>query len=110
MTTFTGFGTAATSVRMVGRSRMPGAYSTSAPAAAKACSRRDRTVEIRAAMEKILRPGDHGEGKGQLARFLDGRCDALHGERKVVDRFCRVSGCVLKRAADGARFRREPHD
>src|SRR3954468_4078800 len=35
-----GFGTAATSVRMVGRSRMPGAYSTSGPAAAKACSRR----------------------------------------------------------------------
>src|SRR5438874_1866822 len=51
MTTLTGLCTAAVTVRIVARSRNPGAYSTSAPAFSNACKRRMMSSRSRACIK-----------------------------------------------------------
>ena len=82
----TGRPTDCTTRRMSSAVLSPGAYSTSAPAVSERLEPRDRVVEIRVAVEVVLRARGQDQMHGPAVGDLDRRRDPLRGELERVDR------------------------
>jgi len=68
----------------------------------------DRVVEIRPAVQKVLRPSDEHELEGERPGRFDRRREPIDGLGDFVDGVFGIARRVLDRAADEAGSRREP--